>query len=67
MKLAFRILDGDHDGLIGSVDVVKLRTSMDTPDYNKVYRTFGEMAVKRNLAKTIAAGMTGGMLKMRIF
>jgi len=37
------MLDNDNNDVIGSVDVLKLRMSMDTEDLENVYTTFNEI------------------------
>ena len=32
LKLAFRVLDYDNDGIIGSVDVLKLKSAFEAPE-----------------------------------
>lgn len=48
-KLAFRIFDYDNNGTIGSVDILKLRMSMETPELERIYTTFTNKSKKASV------------------
>ena len=43
MKLAFRIFDYDNNGTMGSVDILKLRLSLESPEFERVFTTYMEL------------------------
>ena len=49
LKLAFRMLDHDNDGVMGSVDVCKLKAAFEAPELEKVYIAMYESYIKKRL------------------
>lgn len=53
MRLAFRFLDYDDNGSIGSVDILNLRKTFNTEMVDKIVVLFEKEQIKKTLARRI--------------
>ena len=66
LKLAFRFMDYDNDGAIGSVDILKLRDSIAGDETEKIAQTFHEMRTRRRMEVGVQAQMTKSLRSLGI-